>query len=859
MKAAEVRAMFVDFFKEKKHEFVPSAPLIPQGDQTLLFVNAGMNQFKDIFLDLEAPKSPRVANYQKCLRVSGKHNDLEDVGYDTYHHTFFEMLGNWSFGDYYKKEAILWAWELFTDRLNLPKDKLYATVHHSDDEAMELWKELTDIDKDKVLKFGDKDNFWEMGETGPCGPCSEIHIDLGPEACDKGHVKGHECGVNGDCGRYIELWNLVFIQYNRDSKSDLSPLKSKHVDTGAGLERLVAVLQGKNSNYDTDLFQPIIKILEKKTGKQYSGQDAVAMRVISDHIRTLCFAISDGIIPSNEGRGYVIRRILRRAYRYGKNLGFNQPFLFELVDTVDEIMGDAFPELRDQKKHVIKMIKLEEERFAQTLDKGLELFEKVVSNLKDKTFPGNEAFVLYDTYGFPVDLTALLCRERDMELDMDEFNQEMEKQKEMARKAGKFKLDDTEIDWKIIADKEIKFVGYEHIESDVELLKYEIKDDQIKIVISPTPFYAESGGQVGDTGFIEGSHTKIEIFDVVKIGNDAVHLGKITGGFDEKDKLKAVVSKNRRTAIMKNHTATHLLHKALKMILGDHVKQAGSLVDDQRLRFDFNHFEKVTDKEIEQIEEIVNQEIQRCTSLLTGTHSMDEAMDMGATALFGEKYGDVVRVVKISDFSVELCGGTHVANTGEIGTFKVISESSVASGIRRIEALTGMNAFRMMARAYNTVDEISKRMNIETNEVGPKIAQMQKEMKKLKKNASKSGGNTAKKKLEPIETINGIKIFLDLIENVQNPNLLRQMNDDIKSREKDFITLLVGTGGAKNFYIAAVGKETSKKIKAGDIAKIVNQKLNGRGGGKAEMAQGSVENADKELVMALLDEIKNLL
>lgn len=862
MTAAEIRKLFVDFFKSKQHEFVPSSSLVPMKDPTLLFVNAGMNQFKDIFLDKAIPNFKRAANYQKCLRVSGKHNDLEDVGTDTYHHTFFEMLGNWSFGDYYKKEAIEWAWELFTKKMKLPKERLYATVYYKDDEAEELWKKLTDIDPSHISRFKEKENFWEMGDTGPCGPCSEIHIDMGEGTCDHQHVPGHKCGVNVGCSRYMELWNLVFMQYNRNEKGELDPLKNKHVDTGAGLERLVSVLQGKKSNYDTDLFQPIIQKIAQWTGKKYEGNDAIAMRVISDHIRTLTFSISDGIIPSNEGRGYVIRRILRRAYRYGKKIGLNQPFLHKLVPVVLEIMGEAYPELAGNQKNIEKMILLEEEKFAATLDNGLELFEKVVSSLKNKVFPGDKAFTLYDTFGFPLDLTQLLCREKGLELDVDKFNAEMEKQKQASRESAKFRMQSEEIDWKIIAEGKTEFNGYDKTQiSGAKTLKYSIIGHEIRLMTDKTPFYAELGGQAADKGMIIGKGFEIDVTDVQKNGDYYVHYGVLQGSFDPKSELTMEIDEDRRNAIKKNHTATHLLHKALKLALGSHVNQSGSVVDDERLRFDFSHYNKMTDEEIRKVEILANQEVQKANPVKTTICAIDEAKKMGATALFGEKYGDTVRVVEVPDFSMEFCGGTHASNTGEIGVIKIISESSVASGTRRIEALTGLKAAEVLIQSYDTLNELSKTLNVETDKVSEKIADLQKENKKLKKDIASGAGmkQDLKVDLKPSESLNGISIYLQVLESIPGANFLKELNDQIKSKEKSFISVLVGKNSSTIHYVAGSGADNLKKISAQEIAKILNSLMEGKGGGRPDMAQGTLAAFDETQLKNALAEIKKKL
>jgi len=819
MFSKDVRKGFVDFFKSKGHSFVPSSSLVLGDDPTLLFVNAGMNQFKQIFLGNETPKYKRVANYQKCLRVSGKHNDLEDVGYDTYHHTFFEMLGNWSFGDYYKEEAILWAWELFTKLFKLPKERLYATVYNTDDEAYNIWEKM-DIDKSHILRFSDKENFWEMGNTGPCGPCSEIHIDLGycPEKSRK-----HECGVN-KCGRFVELWNLVFIQYNREEDGSLTPLKDKHVDTGAGLERLTAVLQNKTSNYDTDLFIPIINHIEDRIGKRYQ-ENEVAMRVIADHIRALTFSISDGVTPSNEGRGYVIRRILRRAYRYGHKLGFREPFLYEIVDVVKDIMGNAYS--IDNIDTVKKIIKIEEEKFASTLEKGLYIFEEIASKSKN-VFPGDKAFVLYDTYGFPIDLTNILCKEKGLKLDEDGFNRCMNEQKERGRSSSSFEYKDKSIDFIEVKKGDVNFVGYDTLSTETSLIKYaRLEGDRIALVISPTPFYAESGGQVGDKGIIKGDRTFIEVYDVKKIGSDYVHFG-IAKSFDPNDNIVAEVDFIKRKSTERNHTATHLLHKALRLVLGDHVRQSGSLVDENRLRFDFSHFAKMTDQEIKKVEDIVNEAIFKAMSVETGIYNIDEARSMGAIALFGEKYGERVRVVKAGDFSIEFCGGTHVKNTSEIGVFKIVSESSVASGIRRIEAVTSMNCYKILSDSYNILTNILSYLNVDKEKALEKIESIIKENKKTKKSS------VVNKDVKETFSKGNISVYIESFS-VESPKDLLAINDIIKSKKNNYISILFGNGD-KTYYLCSV---SGIDLSVRDIADFINKKYNGRGGGK-DIIQGVI-------------------
>ena len=819
MFSKDVRKGFVDFFKSKGHSFVPSSSLVLGDDPTLLFVNAGMNQFKQIFLGNETPKYKRVANYQKCLRVSGKHNDLEDVGYDTYHHTFFEMLGNWSFGDYYKEEAILWAWELFTKLFKLPKERLYATVYNTDDEAYNIWEKM-DIDKSHILRFSDKENFWEMGNTGPCGPCSEIHIDLGycPEKSRK-----HECGVN-KCGRFVELWNLVFIQYNREEDGSLTPLKDKHVDTGAGLERLTAVLQNKTSNYDTDLFMPIINHIEDRIDKRYQ-ENEVAMRVIADHIRALTFSISDGVTPSNEGRGYVIRRILRRAYRYGHKLGFREPFLYEIVDVVKDIMENAYS--IDNIDTVKKIIKIEEEKFASTLEKGLYIFEEIASKSKN-VFPGAKAFVLYDTYGFPIDLTNILCKEKGLKLDEDGFNRCMNEQKERGRSSSSFEYKDKSIDFIEVKKGDVNFVGYDTLSTETSLIKYaRLEGDRIALVISPTPFYAESGGQVGDKGIIKGDRTFIEVYDVKKIGSDYVHFG-IAKSFDPNDNIVAEVDFIKRKSTERNHTATHLLHKALRLVLGDHVRQSGSLVDENRLRFDFSHFAKMTDQEIKKVEDIVNEAIFKAMSVETGIYNIDEARSMGAIALFGEKYGERVRVVKAGDFSIEFCGGTHVKNTSEIGVFKIVSESSVASGIRRIEAVTSMNCYKILSDSYNILTNILSYLNVDKEKALEKIESIIKENKKTKKSS------VVNKDVKETFSKGNISVYIESFS-VESPKDLLAINDIIKSKKNNYISILFGNGD-KTYYLCSV---SGIDLSVRDIADFINKKYNGRGGGK-DIIQGVI-------------------
>lgn len=857
MTANEIRQQFIDFFVSKGHTFVPSAPVIPQNDPTLLFTNAGMNQFKDIFLGKGKRDYTRAVNSQKCIRVSGKHNDLEEVGRDTYHHTFFEMLGNWSFGDYYKKEAIAWAWELLTEVWKLPKDKLYATVHHSDDEAEKLWKEVTDIDPEHVLRFGDKDNFWEMGPTGPCGPSSEIHIDLGEDFCDK-KGQDHVCGVNGECGRYIELWNLVFIQYNRDEEGTLHPLPARHVDTGAGFERLVAVLQGKRSNYDTDVFMPILERIGELAGQDYrTSKEQMAFRVIADHVRMLTFAIADGGLPSNEGRGYVMRRILRRAARYGRKLNLHEPFMYKIVPRVVEIMGDVYPEIRERMEHVQAVIKSEEEHFNRTLDRGLEIFEKIKEELKahnETVIPGPAVFRLYDTYGFPVDLTRILAEENGLTLDMDGFEKMMEEQRERARAASKFVMTDSdESAWVVLNEgPDSEFVGYDELTVETRLMRYRVTKNEIRVILEKTPFYAESGGQVGDKGTIRGEGFELQVTDTQKDGSHIVHLCAPLPDFEPKsDKVIAEVISSERRNTQKNHTATHLLHAALRQVLGTHVTQAGSLVEPERLRFDFTHFEKVTAEQLQEIETIVNRKIQENIPLEITLKKFDEAKEQGAMALFGEKYGDVVRTIKIGDFSYELCGGTHVKATGEIGVFIILSESGIASGVRRIEAITGEKAVQFVQQNKTVLQKLDALLNAQTEELPGKVEQLLAERRQLEKELTQAKAESLKAGIEGLlqqaETINGMRVLVQEISGV-DMDQLKSLGDSIREKAPDAVALLVTESNGKLMLACVVGDTLikEKKLHAGNLVREVAKQVGGGGGGRPHLATAGGKDVDKK-------------
>ena len=836
----KVRKDFIDFFLKKEHKFVRSSPVMAINDPTLMFTNAGMNQFKDIFLGKEEITYKRAVNSQKCIRVSGKHNDLEEVGVDEYHHTFFEMLGTWSFGDYSKKEAIMWHWELLTDVWKLDKDRLWVTVYKDDDESMELWKEHTDVDPSRILKFGDKDNFWEMGNIGPCGPCTEIHYYTGDIS------KQDAVGVN-KLPEYRELGNLVFIESNRLKDGSLQPLPLKHVDTGTGLERVVATLNGIDSNYETDLFIKLINDIEKKSNTKYSSDEGMCHRVIADHIRMISFSIADGIMPSNEGRGYVVRRVLRRAVRYAQVLDISGPFLFSLVDSLCDIMGEAFPELIDKKKHITNVIKVEEESFGKTLDRGLSLIDDIIVSSNNKIISGQEVFKLYDTYGFPSDLTELIAKERGFSVDLDAFEKHMEVQKDKARKGSKFKDIENELDWNIIInDKQSSFVGYESYQTDSLMLKYRLHNDKYEVVMEKTPFYAESGGQVGDKGVMSYNETILQVLDTYKVGDDIRHLCILEkGSLDnvEKATFKLSVDAERRNKIKANHTATHLLHKSLKNFVGNHVQQAGSLVEQDRLRFDLTHYEKLSSKQISQIEDDVNSIIINNIDLNVSNESYNDAKDRGAEALFGEKYGDVVRVVSIGDYSIELCGGTHVNKTGDIGLFKIISESSLASGVRRIEAITGKAAIDYVNKQLGTINNIKNKLKCNVEDIDNKLDELlkiSKESSSLKKDILKIKINGVFDNLELISNDKFSIYFSEIDFNIEPKIFMDKFSD---SYSKDTI-MIIGMNSANPFLLLAITKGLSEQLNAGQIIKDLASSLDLGGGGPKHFGTIGFKNKD---------------
>lgn len=829
MTSSQIRQSFLDFFAEKDHRIVKSAPVVPHGDPTLLFTNAGMNQFKDVFLGTGKRDYSRAVDTQKCIRVSGKHNDLEEVGRDTYHHTFFEMLGNWSFGDYYKKEAIAWAWELLTEVWGLPAERLYATVYTTDDEAYDLWRKY--LPESQVQRHGDKDNFWEMGETGPCGPCSEIHYDMTDD------LSGGKL-VNADSPEVIEIWNLVFIQYNRLPGGKLVNLANKHVDTGMGFERLVAVLQDKKSNYDTDVFMPYIEEIEKLSGKRYSrdlsDSDGVAMRVIADHVRTLSFAIADGALPGNEGRGYVLRRILRRGSRFARNLGIKEPVIYKLVPTLVENMADVFPELSEQQETISRVIKGEEESFLQTLDRGIEKFEEIAANMSGKgEINGKDAFLLYDTFGFPFDLTQLLASEKGMTVDTVGYQAYMAEQKARSRSARKSIHQEVETP---DIDVKTEFTGYSSCEEEAEVIYAKAN----VVVLDKTPFYAESGGQIADTGIITAEGHKYHVIDVRRKGDTVFHYLE-EDEFDAKpgSRVIAEIAKGRRDDIKRNHSATHLLHEALRQVLGDHIQQAGSLVEVDYLRFDFNHFEKVSTDELKKIEDLVNKKILEMHTVETRELSIEEAQKNSKIKMFfGDKYGDRVRAVTMDEqYSIELCGGTHVANTSEIGLFKITSESSIASGVRRIEAVTGRGVLDYIKKSERKLSEARQ----EKDELAAKIKQLEKEIDKLKLQEMASGSEDI---ISTAKEMDGFKVIAQQVD-VEGMDQLRSLADDLRNKMKSGIALLATVADDKVQLVCTVTDDLKSKYPAGKLVGAAAKVLGGGGGGKPHMATAGGKDISK--------------
>jgi alanyl-tRNA synthetase len=863
----EIRQAFLDFFAERGHEIVPSATLIPQDDPTLLFTNAGMNQFKALLLGTERRSYVRAADAQKCMRVSGKHNDLEAVGRDGRHHTFFEMLGNWSFGDYYKREAIEWAWEFLTKTMELDQEKLLISVYKDDDESFEIWNEVVGVPADRIhrlgdIEKGDEENFWSMGDTGPCGPCTEIHYDQGPELADG---DDRPLGEN-DSDRYLEIWNLVFIQYDRDAEGTMKPLPLQSVDTGMGLERLAALKQGVTSNYGTDLFTPILDWVARESGADRDDDEQrVSMQVIADHIRALTFAVADGGRPGNDGRGYVLRRILRRAVRHGRTLGFREPFLYRCADVVIEQMGDHYRELHEAREHVQRVIRVEEERFLQTLDRGLQRFGEFADQAierGDRRITGEQAFMLHDTYGFPVDLTAVMAEEQGLTVDTEGFDHEMQKQRERARAAGKFQAGERGEEWRWIdgepgADRaSVRFVGYDTLRTEARILGVRPLDgDEYEISIDPSPFYAESGGQVGDTGSIRGEGLVLEVLDTQPGSGGPVSRVRLVDGSLERDDLGSLVvvaevDTPKRVATMRNHTATHLLHAALHEHLGTHATQAGSLVNEQKLRFDFHHDGALGKEMLDTLEADVNRQILRDFEVSKHVDvPIDDARAMGAIAMFGEKYGDTVRVVQVSDVSTEFCGGTHCDHTGQIGLFRITGESAVAAGVRRVEAVTGEEAVRLSQHEHAILRDLGERLSARPDEIDKRVDSLQDEVKQLRAQLEEArkaqAGDVVGDLVAKADEVDGLKLVSARVD-VPDRGALMNMADELRAKLGTGVGVLGTVLDGKGTLITVVTDDLVKDgLRAGDLIKPIAAVAGGGGGGKPHLAQAGAKQLDK--------------
>jgi alanyl-tRNA synthetase len=861
MTGAELREKFLKYFENRSHTRVASSSLVPAGDPTLLFTNAGMVQFKNVFTGDEKRPYVRAVSSQKCLRVSGKHNDLENVGHTARHHTFFEMLGNFSFGDYFKKEAIAFGWEFLTKDVGLPKEQLHVTIYEDDDVAYEIWEEVLGKGANPITRLGEKDNFWSMGDTGPCGPCSEIHIDQG-EALGCG---SSDCGPECDCDRFLELWNLVFMQFDRDASGKMTPLPRPSIDTGLGLERLAAVVQGVSSNWESDLFRPIIRRVEELSGKVCRGKDldAVAIRVIADHSRAAAFLIADGVLPSNEGRGYVLRRILRRASRYGKFIGLNQPFLFDSAGVVIDGMSDAYPELEAHRLLIQKVIRHEEERFLETLARGLVLFEEEAERVRgrgDNVISGSVAFRLYDTYGFPPDLTSDLAREAGLIVDQAGFDSEMAQQRHLARQSweGMHGQESGVLRKLLDEGAASEFTGYGTLDDTGRVLAI-LKDgkqviearegDKVEVVTDRTSFYGESGGQVGDKGTISCNGNEIRVEDTQRPFSELiVHVGVVTSGMIRVgDLVELKVAADLRRPTVANHSATHLLQWALRQVLGDHVNQSGSLVEPQRLRFDFTHFSAISDEELSRVEDLVNERILENSKVDSEVMPIDEAKSRGAIALFGEKYGDTVRMVSIGNFSKELCGGTHASRTGDLGLFKVLSEGGIAAGVRRIEAVTGKGAVDYVRNLETELSSVSERLRASKGEIVRKLDKLLEEKKSKEREVealkSKLAGSVTTDILDGVREVNGVRVLTGILDNVSTPKDLREYADRIRERLGSGIALLGAEAEGKGLLIAVVTKDLTNRFHAGNIIKKAAAAVGGTGGGRPDMAQAGAPDA----------------
>jgi alanyl-tRNA synthetase len=868
----EIRKSFLDYFARQGHTVVKSSSLVPEKDPTLLFTNAGMVQFKNVFLGQERLPYVRAASAQKCLRISGKHNDLEAVGRDTYHHTFFEMLGNWSFGDYYKAEAIEWAWELLTKQWGLPKDKLWATVYLEDDEAEKLWAKISGLPPERIKRFGEKENFWEMGETGPCGPCSEIHLDRGPAACDRQGEAGHECRVNGDCARYIELWNLVFIQYSRNPDRTLSELPAKHIDTGMGLERITAVLQNVLSNYDIDFMRALIAATEQMSGKRY-GADAssdISFRVIADHARAVSFLIGDGVMPGNEGRGYVLRRLLRRAARHGRLLGLKEPFLHRVASTVADVMGDAYPELRAEERRIREVIHSEEERFGETLEKGLVLLQEAAVDLKaeNKTIlPGEIAFRLYDTYGFPLDLTQDILGSEGIAVDQARFERLMDEQRSRGRDAREV----VTLDAKIQLDRPVSFIGYDRMEGESTVLAIygsgkgkpeAVEGEEVDLITAETPFYGESGGQIGDRGTIRTIRgDMVEVTDTQHpIPQLTAHRGRVTKGRVQiGDVVHLAVEPKHRRRTMLNHSATHILHAVLRRELGQHVRQAGSMVAPDRLRFDFHHTGAIPEERLAAIEAHVNRHIREDADVSIQESSFEDAIRQGALAFFGDKYGDRVRVVQIGDFSTELCGGTHVHRSGEIGIFKLPFESGVAAGVRRVEAFTGEGALDLIRSYELKLKEIGNLVRGSSDDAVEKVRKLLDRQKELEREIEKLHSQFEKDQIPELlakkQTVNGSSVIVSQVDGL-DAKQLRDIADQLKEKLGSGVLVLASARESKVNLVASVTQDLTRRYHAGNIIRELARMLGGGGGGRPDFAQaGGNEPANIDAALKRAEEL----
>ncbi|KTF16087.1 alanine--tRNA ligase [Pseudoalteromonas sp. H105] len=855
MTTAQIRQQFLDFFASKQHQIVPSSSLIPGNDATLLFNNAGMVQFKDVFLGAESRPYNRATSSQRCVRAGGKHNDLENVGYTARHHTFFEMLGNFSFGDYFKEDAIKFAWQFLTEIVKLPKEKLLVTIYHTDEEAYDYWSKDIGLPSERIIRIDTSDNFWSMGDTGPCGPCSEIFYDHGEEIWG-----GPPGSPEEDGDRFIEIWNLVFMQYNRQSDGTMEPLPKQSVDTGMGLERIAAILQGVHSNYEIDLFQGLIKAAAQVTNAQ--DMDDKSLRVVADHIRSCAFLISDGVMPSNEGRGYVLRRIIRRAVRHGNKLGAQGAFFYKLVAALIEQMGQAYPELAKQQEIIEKVLRIEEEQFGKTLERGLAILEDSLANLSGDVIPGELVFKLYDTYGFPADLTADVARERFMTIDEQGFQECMDVQRKTAQQAGKFGADYNQ---QLKSDKHTDFKGYDATQYSGTVIEMFAQGESVSVledgqqglvILNRTPFYAESGGQIGDTGTLKVAGGEFAVTNTTKLGNAFAHHGTVIGRIGVNDKVEATIDDARRERVKKNHTATHILHEALRQLLGDHVSQKGSLVDPDRLRFDFSHFEAVTKEELREIERVVNDEIRRNFALNTELMAIDDAKAKGAMALFGEKYDDEVRVVTIGDYSIELCGGTHVNRAGDIGLFKIVSESGIAAGVRRIEAVTGADAIAYVSSQEQHLNDVAALVKGDSASVLEKVTALLEKSKGLEKQIAQLNDKLASAAgaslLDSVVDINGVKLLVANVEGTES-KALRGMVDDLKNKIGSGVIALGVADGTKVSLIAGVTKDLTGKVKAGELVNHMASQVGGKGGGRPDMAQAG--GSQPENLSAALDSV----